>query len=180
MNGKIAEIAMKHLVPRLAATAAALLVLAPAAAAEAGSLSATAFASVTVLAPTGIAPVRGLAFGAVTRPANARANTVAMDAAGQVTISGAGNGAVGPSGFAAARIQLSGQPGVVYSVSQSLVFEGEGITHAASNLAGASSGNRMIPTSGVDVMSFGGSFQVDRSTPDGRRVGALNIVANYN
>ncbi|MBS0334318.1 MAG: DUF4402 domain-containing protein [Proteobacteria bacterium] len=162
------------------AAAAGLLALGAAAPAQAGQVTATALATVTILDPSSITPVRGLSFGAVTRPANGQANTVAMDASGRVVMSGAGNGAVGSSGFAAARVELAGAPGQVYSVSQSLSFEGQGLSHAVGALAGSNGAARVIPASGVDVLSFGGSFQVDRSTPDGRRVGALNIIANYN
>src|ERR1700761_564381 len=85
-----------------------------------GSVTATASVSVVILAPVTISATQGLDFGAVTRPANAGANTITLDAAtSNVTLSGAGDGARAAGAVSAAKFNLAGQAGMTYSTTQS-------------------------------------------------------------
>src|SRR5690349_2380709 len=72
-----------------------------------GSVNATANSSVTVFSPVSLAKTQDLAFGQVTRPSNANPNTVTIDANNNVTISGAGDGAVIASPTTSAKFLLT-------------------------------------------------------------------------
>ena len=84
---------------------------------------------------------QGLDFGAVTKPGNAGANTVTLDAASSnVTLSGAGDGARAAGSVSAAKFSLIGQAGITYSTTQSLSFAQPGLTHVSASTPVAGNG----------------------------------------
>jgi hypothetical protein len=161
----------------------ALAALAPPSAALAGgSVTATASASVIVLAPVTISATQGLDFGAVTRPANSGGNTITLDpATSSVTLSGAGDGARAAGAVSAAKFNLIGQAGITYSTTQSLTFAQPGLTRVSVSAPVAGNGALgVIPASGSQELRFGGAFDLSSATPAQSYTGALTVTVNYN
>ena len=165
----------------MAMTATAMTLSATAGLAS-GSVTATASASVTILAPVTIQATQGLDFGAVTKPANAGANTITLDAASSnVTLSGAGDGARAAGSVSAAKFDLIGQAGITYSTTQSLTFAQPGLTRVSVSTPVATSGSfGVIPPSGVQELRFGGAFDLNAATPAQAYTGSLAVTVNYN
>jgi hypothetical protein len=161
--------------------AIALCLSAPAALAS-GSVTATASVSVVILAPVTLSATQGLAFGAVTRPANAGANTLSLDAAtSNVTLSGAGDAARAAGAVSPAKFSLVGQAGMTYSTTQSLTFAQPGLTRVSVSTPVAGNGALgVIPASGVQELRFGGAFDLSAATPAQAYTGALTVTVNYN
>jgi hypothetical protein len=151
-------------------------------AANAGTVSATASVSVTILAPVTLQATQGLDFGAVTKPANAGANTITLDANNSnVTLTGAGDGARAAGAVSAAKFSLIGQAGVTYSTTQSLSFAQPGLTRVSVSSPVAGNGALgVIPASGMQELRFGGAFDLTATTPAQAYTGALAVTVNYN
>ena len=166
---------------RVMAALKALSILAvPGVAVAGGSVTATAPASVTILAPVTIAATQGLDFGAVTKPASA-GNTITLDASGAVTVTGTGNATHASGAVTAAKFNLVGDAGVTYSTSQSLSFSQPGLTHVTASAPEATNGALgIIPASGAQELRFGGAFDLDAATPLGDYTGSLSVTVNYN
>jgi len=164
------------------AVLATAVTLSASAALASGSVSATATASVTILAPVTIQATQGLAFGAVTKPANAGVNTVTLDAASSnVTLSGSGDAARAEGSVSAAKFSLIGQAGVTYSTTQSLSFAQPGLGRVTASAPVAGNGALgVIPPSGVQELRFGGAFEVSAATPVQSYTGALTVTVDYN
>lgn len=166
---------------RMMAALKALTVLAFPSVAFAGSVSATAPASVVILAPVTIAATQGLDFGAVTKPANAASNTVTLDTSGNVTVSGSGDGARAASTPTVAKFNLIGEAGITYSTTQTLTFAQPGLTNVSVSAPTVGNGAPgIIPPSGVQELRFGGAFDLSAATPVGSYTGALSVTVNYN
>lgn len=164
-----------------AVAALALSLCAPAAWAG-GSVTATASVSVTILAPVTLSATQALAFGAVTRPASAGANTLTLDAAtSNVTLSGSGDGKPASGSVSAAKFSLAGQAGMTYSTTQSLTFAQPGLTRVSVSAPVAGNGALgVIPASGVQELRFGGAFDLSAATPAQAYTGSLTVTVNYN
>ncbi|MBS0332523.1 MAG: DUF4402 domain-containing protein [Proteobacteria bacterium] len=145
-------------------------------------MTATASVSVVILAPVTLTATQGLAFGAVTRPANAGANTLTLDAAtSSVTLSGAGDAARASGAVSAAKFNLVGQAGQTYSTTQTLSFVQPGLTRVSVSAPIAGNGALgVIPESGVQELRFGGAFDLSATTPAQAYTGALTVTVNYN
>jgi hypothetical protein len=146
-----------------------------------GSVTATATATLTVLAPATISPTQALTFAAMTRPANGRSNTVSVDANDRMTVTGQGNGAP-TSGRAATAgvVQIAGPPNTVYSLDQALRFLEPGLSSVAAGAAAVRGGApNLIPASGLQQVRFGGTFRIDPATAPGAYNGFLAITVNY-
>jgi hypothetical protein len=158
-----------------------LALLAMPTAAMAGSVTATAPVSVTILAPVTLQNTQALAFGSVTKPSGAAGNTVNLDTGGNVTISGSGDATHPVSNSTAAKFDLIGQAGMTYSTTQSLSFNQSGLTNVSVSAPVAGSGALgVIPPSGVQELRFGGAFDLSASTPQGSYTGSLTVTVNYN
>jgi hypothetical protein len=166
---------------RIAAALKGLAFLAvPTVAFAGGSVTATAPASVVILAPVTLAATQGLDFGSVTKPASA-GNTVTLDTSGNVTVSGSGNATHAASPVSAARFNLVGDAGVTYSTTQSLSFAQPGLTNVSASAPAVSNGAPgIIPASGVQELRFGGAFDLSAATPIGSYTGSLSVTVNYN
>jgi hypothetical protein len=160
---------------------AGIIVFAAPTAALAGSVTATASVSVTILAPVTLQATEGLNFGAVTKPGNAGSNTVTLDPSGSVTVTGAGDATHPASAVSAAKFNLVGQAGITYSTTQSLTFAQPGLTNVSVSAPVAGSGALgVIPSSGAQELRYGGAFDVSAATPIGAYTGALSVTVNYN
>jgi hypothetical protein len=150
--------------------------------ANAGTVSATASVSVTILAPVTLQATQGLDFGAVTKPANAGANTITLDANNSnVTLTGAGDGARAAGAVSAAKFSLIGEAGITYSTTQSLSFAQPGLTRVSVSSPVAGNGALgVIPASGMQELRFGGAFDLTATTPAQAYTGALAVTVNYN
>jgi len=153
----------------------------PTAAFAGGSVTATAPASVTILAPVTLQAIQGLDFGAVTRPASA-GNTVTLDAStSNLSLSGAGNATRAAGAISVAKFSLIGEAGVTYSTTQSLTFAQPGLTNVSASSPVAGSGAfGVIPAGGVQELRFGGAFDLTAATPVQAYTGALSVTVNYN
>ncbi len=152
-----------------------------AAGATAGTVTATAPVSVTILAPVTLAATQGLDFGIVTRPGNADSNTVAVDASGGVTISGAGDATRAGGQVTPAKFNIAGDAGITYSTSQDLRFAEAGLTNVAATAPVPTNGSPgVIPASGVQEIRIGGSFDVSAASPIQAYTGSLSVTVNYN
>jgi hypothetical protein len=149
---------------------------------SAGTVGATASVSVTILAPVTLQATQGLDFGAVTRPANAAANTITLDpASSNVTLSGGGDGARAAGAVSPAKFSLLGEAGITYSTTQSLTFAQPGLTRVSASSPVAGNGALgVIPASGVQELRFGGAFDLTATTPAQAYTGALTVTVNYN
>jgi hypothetical protein len=167
---------------RIMAALKALTILAiPGVAIAGGSVTATAPASVVILAPVTITNTQGLDFGAVTKPGTAAGNTVTLDTSGNVSITGAGNATHASSTVSAARFNLVGDAGVTYSTTQSLSFAQAGLTNVSAFQPAVSNGAPgVIPASGMQELRFGGAFDLSAATPIGAYTGSLSVTVNYN
>ena len=167
---------------RIAAALKGLVLLAiPTAAVAGGSVTATAPASVVILAPVTITATQGLDFGSVTKPASAAGNTVTLDTSGAVTVSGSGDATHAASTVSAAKFNLVGDAGVTYSTTQSLSFAQPGLTNVSASAPAVSNGAPgIIPASGQQELRFGGAFDLSAATPIGSYTGSLSVTVNYN
>ncbi len=166
---------------RAAGAAAGLALSCLPIAAVAGSVTATAPVSATILAPVTFETRQALDFGSLTRPSTPSANTVTLDADGAVTLSGPGDARRAASAATAAKFSLAGPAGVTYSTSQSLAFAQAGLSRVVASPPVATNGVLgLIPASGVQELRFGGAFDVSASTPIGAYSGALTVTINYN
>lgn len=166
----------------LAAVAATVLALSATAASAGGTLTATATASVTVLAPVTLTATQGLDFGAVTKPGNAGANTVTLDAASSnITVTGSGDATKAAGTVSAAKFNIVGPAGVTYTTTQDLTFAQPGLTKVSASLPVAATGSLgVIPASGMQELRFGGAFELSAATPIQAYSGALTVTVSYN
>ena len=163
-----------------ASVATALNLSAPTA--LAGTVTATASVSVTVLAPVTLQATQGLDFGAVTKPGNAGANTVTLDAtSSNVTVSGAGDATRAAGSVSPAKFDLVGDPGITYSTTQNLIFAQPGLSRVSVSTPVATNGALgVIPATGRQELRFGGAFDLSAATPVQSYTGSLSVTVNYN
>ncbi len=165
----------------LLASVALATVFSATAAQAGGSVSASASVSVTILAPVTLQATQVLDFGAVIKPGNAGANTVAIDPDSHVTVSGAGDAARSASAVSAAKFDVIGEAGITYTTTQSLMFDQPGLTHISASAPRVTSGAPgIIPASGRQELRFGGAFDISAATPAQAYSGALTVTVNYN
>jgi hypothetical protein len=165
----------------LAAGAAAVGVSIASAALAAGSVQATAPASVTVLSPISLTKTQDMQFGQIVRPSNASSNTVTLDANDNVTLTGAGNGSAIASTTQSAKFNLLAPAGTTYTTTQQLSFTQTGLTNVQASTATATTGTLGTePLAGIQELRFGGSFDITSATPAQPYTGTLSVTVNYN
>ncbi|HLZ75822.1 DUF4402 domain-containing protein [Phenylobacterium sp.] len=171
---------LQNVVP--AAVSATVLALSATAASAGGTLTAVATASVTVLAPVTLQATQGLDFGAVTKPGNAGANTITLDAASNlVTLTGTGDATKVAGAVSVAKFSIVGPAGVTYTTTQNLTFAQPGLTKvSASAPVPASGALGVIPASGMQELRFGGAFDLSAATPVQAYSGSLTVTVSYN
>ena len=163
-----------------AGSALALSALATGALAS-GSVSATANASATVLAPVTITKTQDLLFGQVVRPSNANINTVTLDTNNTVTVTGTGNGSVVSSPSASAKFNITAPAATTYTTTQSLTFTQAGLTNIGASAPVAEAGTLgTIPAGGTQAIDYGGHFDMTAATPAQNYTGTLSVTVNYN
>ena len=145
-----------------------------------GTVSQTASASATIVSPYTLSSTTTMAFGLITRPTNANANTVTLDANDTVTLSGTGDGALVASTTSTARFTLAGAP-TTYSTSQGITMTpvGLGTVNAATPVASTGTYGT-IPVAGSQELKIGGSFTITSATPAVPYTGTLTLTVNYN
>ncbi|HZZ69426.1 MAG TPA: DUF4402 domain-containing protein [Phenylobacterium sp.] len=147
-----------------------------------GVLTATATASVTVLAPRTLGAGQALAFPALSRPANGGGNTVTLDPGGAMSVAGPGDTALsGERSAVSGAFRIVGPADTVYALTQTLSFDRPGLRDVRA-IAGppAAGAPGLLPASGAQDLRYGATFKVDAATPAGRYAGTLWIVASYN
>jgi hypothetical protein len=147
-----------------------------------GVLTATATASVTVLAPRTIGAGQALAFPTLARPANGGVNTVTLDPGGAMSLAGSGDGALtGEQSAVWGAFRIVGPADTAYALTQTLSFDRPGLRDVRA-IAGAPAAGApgLLPASGAQDLRYGGTFKIDAATPTGRYAGTLRITASYN
>ena len=146
----------------------------------AGSVNATAPASVTVMSPVTITKTVNMVFGNVTRP-NTGVSTITLNTADVVTESGGGDGSVAPSATSSAQFDIAAPPGTTFTTSQGLTFTQTGLTNIAASAPTATGGalGTVGPT-GLQTLHYGGSFDMSPSTTIQSYTGTLAVTVNYN
>jgi len=163
-----------------AAVAAVAMTSVATGALAAGSVSTTASASVTILAPMTITKTQDMAFGQIVRPTNASVNTVILNTTGVVSLTGAGDGSIVSSPTTAAKFDLTALPGTTYTTSQVLTFSTTGLTSVAASAPTVKTGTLgTIPPAGVQEIRYGGQFDMTNVTPVQAYTGTLTVTINY-
>lgn len=146
----------------------------------AGTVSANANASVTVLSPTTITKTQDLVFGTVIRPTSGN-NTVAMDANGVVSATGAGNGSIVSSTTSAAKFNITVQAATTYTLTSALTFTQAGLINIAASAPVATTGAiGTIGAAGTQEIRYGGQFDMTPATTAQAYTGTLAVTVNYN
>lgn len=146
----------------------------------AGSVSTTAPASVTVLSPVTITKTANMVFGNVVRPTTG-VSTITLSANDVVTETGGGDGTVAPSATSSAQFDVAAPSGTTFTTSQGLTFVQTGLTNIVAATPVASGGTLgTIAASGIQTLHYGGSFDMNASTPVQAYTGTLTVTVNYN
>lgn len=153
----------------------------------AGSVQATAGATLTVLSPTTLTKTQDMAFGTVVRPSGGGNNTIALDANDAVTITGAGNGSLVASTTSSAKFNVisatsPSAPAVTYTTTQTLTFAQTGLLNISAGTPVATSGvlGQIPAGGGTQEIRLGGQFDVTPSTTAQPYTGTLTVTVNYN
>ena len=163
---------------RLAATTAALGLAT--AANAAGSISATAPVTATILSPVTLTKTQNMAFGSIIRPSNASTSTVTLNTADTVTLSGAGDAQIVASTKTSAHFDLVGPASTTYTTTQTLSMTPAlpGVLAGTPTAATGTLGT--IPVGGTQQLNFGGQFDVTQGTTAQAYTGTLSVTVNYN
>lgn len=162
----------------LAATGVIAMTSVSTAAFAAGTVSATAPASVTVLSPFTIAKTQDLAFGTVVRPQTGSI-TVAIDANDIVTSNGPA-GTVVSSTTSSAHFLLTGLT-TAYTTTQTLAFTQPGLTSISVPTPVATTGTfGALTPAGTQELRVGGQFTMSAATTAQLYTGTLTLTVNYN
>jgi len=160
----------------LALASLCLSVASSSAYAGAASASAPVSVSVTIMAPAAMIGSSSSAAGAATRPTQG-VNTVRLDPSGDISVAGAGDGFSTRGYSTTAVLTLSGSPGTIYSLGDSLSFSNPGLTKVSATPVGPSGA---IPSSGLEEIRYGVIFAMDSKTPVRSYAGTLVVTIIYN
>ncbi|MBS0332526.1 MAG: DUF4402 domain-containing protein, partial [Proteobacteria bacterium] len=148
----------------------------------AGTVQATANATLTVLSPTTLTKTQDMAFGQIVRPTSGT-NTVTLSPAGAVSISGGGNGALVTSTTNQAKFVVTTAAADTFSTSQTLTFTQTGLLNIQASAPTATSGTLGQITGangGSQELNFGGQFDITSSTTAQAYTGTLTVTVSYN
>jgi hypothetical protein len=165
----------------LIAAGAAVALTAPATAVfAAGTVSANATASVTVVTPTSLTKTQDMLFGTVIRPISGTA-TVTLDANDHVTVTNTGaGGATAPSISTSAKFNIFSQAQITYSTTETLTFTQPGLLNVGASPPTVSSGSPgVVPALGTQEIRYGGHFDIDQNTTPQQYTGTLAVTVNY-
>ncbi|HEX3366170.1 DUF4402 domain-containing protein [Phenylobacterium sp.] len=147
----------------------------------AGSVQATANASVTVVSPTNLTKTQDMAFGTVTRPSTGTNTIVLSGVDDSVSKTGAGDASLVASTTSAAKFSLATVAAINYTTTQSLTFTQTGLTNIAAGNPVAGSGTLgTVPANGTQVLKIGGQFDISSATTAQAYTGTLTVTVNYN
>lgn len=168
----------------IAATGALALSALAGGALAAGSVQATANATLTILSPTTITKTQDMVFGQIVRPTTG-SDTVVLDTGDTVTINhtGGGNGSVVNSTTSSAKFNITSSAADTYTTTQTLTFTQAGLTNIAPSAPVASSGTLGQITGangGTQEIRFGGQFDISAATTAQTYTGTLTVTVNYN
>jgi len=164
----------------LIAAGSAIALSAIATASLAGTVSANAVATATILSPVTITKTQDMAFGQIVRPSNASPNTVVLNTSDTVSLTGAGNGSLIASPTTSAKFNISSVAATTYTLTTTLTFTTAGLTGVAPGTPVATSGTLgTIPAGGTQEIRFGGQFDIDATTPPATYTGTLAVTVNY-
>jgi hypothetical protein len=155
----------------------------------AGSVQATANATLTVLSPTTLTKTQDMLFGTVTRP-SAGTTVVSLDTADTVTVanSGGGDGTVVSSTTSSAKFNLTSAAGISYTTTQVLTFAQTGLTNITATTPAVNTGvlgtlgtpGGGAGSGGTQILSVGGGFTMTAATQAQPYTGTLTVTVNYN
>jgi hypothetical protein len=145
----------------------------------AGTVSATANATVTVISPTTITKEQDMVFGTLIRP-TAGTTTFTLDSSDNVTAAG-GNGTVVASTTSSAKFLIASQSAITYTLAPTLTFVQTGLTNVTVGPVATTSGTPgQVPANGTQEIRYGASFDVGIATTPQAYTGTLSVIVTYN
>ena len=163
----------------LIAAGSSLLLSALATGALAATVSATANATVTVIAPTSITKTQDMVFGTLVRPTTS-ATTFTLDSSDHVTALG-GNGSVIASATSSAKFNIFSTSAIVYTLTPTLTFTQPGLTNITVGAVATTNGTPgQVAAGGTQEIRYGASFDVGIATTPQNYTGALSVLVTYN
>jgi hypothetical protein len=152
----------------------------------AGTLTASAVSSVTVVSPTMLTKTQDMAFGTVIRPSSASANTTfKLDTADHVTATGGDGSVVGTTTTSSAKFSIVTTPGIAFTPSAVLTFAPAGLINIAAGnplVTGATGAGPTynLAANGTATLAYGGQFDVTPTTAAQTYTGTLALTVTYN
>jgi hypothetical protein len=163
----------------LIAAGSALALSALATGAFAGTTSATANATVTVISPTSVTKTQDMVFGTLVRPTSGT-TTFTLDSSDHVTASG-GDGSVIASTTSSAKFNIFSTSLINYTLAPSLSFTQPGLTNVAVGAVATTNGTPgQVPAGGTQEIRYGASFDVGIATTPQNYTGTLTVIVTYN
>jgi hypothetical protein len=161
------------------AAVSALALSALATGAFAGTVSASANATVTVISPTTITKTQDMVFGTLIRPTSGT-TTFTLDSSDNVTATG-GNGSVVASTTSSAKFNIASQSAITYTLAPTLTFTQTGLTNIAVGPVATTTGTPgQVPAGGTQEIRYGASFDVGIATTPQNYTGTLSVIVTYN
>ncbi len=149
------------------------------AALAAGSVSANAVATATVVSPVTLAATQNIAFGSVVRPSTGT-NTVTMDTAGGTTLSGGGDGSLVAGTRTPAKFLITAPTAQTYTPVATLALGALANPNAGTPIVGGTgSVGQLGPAETTQVITYGGAFDVSSTTTPQLYTGTLQLIINY-
>jgi hypothetical protein len=147
-------------------------------ASAAGSVSANATATATILSPVTLLNTQAMAFGSIVRPSTG-ANTVTLNTTNGVALTGGGDAALQPSTKTSAKFSITAPAGQTYTPSAVLTMTG--LTGVAAGTPAVDTGTvgALAATATTQVITYGGQFDVSSSTTPQLYSGTLALTISY-
>ena len=147
-----------------------------------GTASATANATLTIMAPGTLTKVKDIAFGSIVRPSTGT-NTVTLSSVNSsVTVTGTGDAStVAGATPSAAKFTFVAPPGTTYTTTQTLTFTQAGLANISASSPTTTTGTLLtVPAGGSQDLNLGGQFDISASTTAQAYTGSLALTVNYN
>jgi hypothetical protein len=147
----------------------------------AGTVTANATATATIVSPVSLAVTQNMAFGSIVRPLNG-SNTVAIGTNNDVTLSGGGDATIVVAGTkTSAKFTINAPAGQTYTPSAVLTMNGglTGVLAGATPVVDSGSVGALGAAATSQVITYGGQFDVTSSTNPQLYSGTLALTISY-
>lgn len=146
----------------------------------AGTVSASATATATIVSPVTLGVTQNLQFGSIVRPLSGT-NTIVIDTSNNVTKTGAGDATIVVAGTkTSAKFTINAPAGQTYTPSATLTMTGlNNVLAGATPTVDSGSVGALGAASTAQVITYGGQFDVSSSTTPQLYSGTLALVITY-